>query len=456
MHFELRSKNFYRKTVTLMAPVVLQQLITVGVNFTDNLMIGGLGEASISAASFGNQFYTLFQFICMGLGSGAVVLSAQLWGRKELESMRKVAAIALRLSIVLCAAFTLFSVAFPQLIMRAFTHDEAVVAVGAPYMRLIGLTFLLAGLSSTCTYLLRSVGRVAIPLIGSAAAFFLNVFFNWVFIFGKLGAPRLDLVGAAVGTIIARAFEFCFVFGFFIIKDDRFQFRLKHLLLSGGELWRPYLKYGLPVLVSDALLGVSLALISVILGHLGSTVSAANAIVNSVINLVSVVNAGMGGASAIVIGNTIGAGDIPRARREGNSYMVLSLLMGLVLIVPLLLLEEPYFDMYSIAEETRVLAHKMMLIICCVLPLQTNAYVSSKGVLRGGGDTRFILAADSTLVWLFGLPVAALTGFVFRCDPIVPFIILRLEYPLKGIVCLIRFLSGKWIKVISAEETAGS
>ncbi len=456
MHFELRSKNFYRKTVTLMAPVVLQQLITVGVNFTDNLMIGGLGEASISAASFGNQFYTLFQFICMGLGSGAVVLSAQLWGRKELESMRKVAAIALRLSIVLCAAFTLFSVAFPQLIMRAFTHDEAVVAVGAPYMRLIGLTFLLAGLSSTCTYLLRSVGRVAIPLIGSAAAFFLNVFFNWVFIFGKLGAPRLDLVGAAVGTIIARAFEFCFVFGFFIIKDDRFQFRLKHLLLSGGELWRPYLKYGLPVLVSDALLGVSLALISVILGHLGSTVSAANAIVNSVINLVSVVNAGMGGASAIVIGNTIGAGDIPRARREGNSYMVLSLLMGLVLIVPLLLLEEPYFDMYSIAEETRVLAHKMMLIICCVLPLQTNAYVSSKGVLRGGGDTRFILAADSTLVWLFGLPVAALTGFVFQCDPIVPFIILRLEYPLKGIVCLIRFLSGKWIKVISAEETAGS
>ncbi|MGM9606943.1 MAG: MATE family efflux transporter [Oscillospiraceae bacterium] len=437
-----------------MAPVVLQQLITTGVNFMDNLMIGGLGEASISAASFGNQFYSLFQFICMGLGSGAVVLSAQLWGKKDLDAMRRVAAIALRLSIALCAAFTLFSVAFPRLIMLAFTHDQAVVAVGTPYMRLIGLTFLLAGLSSTCTYLLRSVGKVSVPLIGSGAAFFLNIFFNWVFIFGKLGAPKLDLVGAAVGTIIARVVEFCLVFGYFMWKDDRFRFRLKHLLLSGGELWRTYFKYGLPVLISDTLLGISLALISVILGHLGAAVSAANAIVNSVINLVSVVNAGMGGASAIVIGNTIGEGDIPRARREGNTYMLLSLLMGLVLIVPLLLLEGPYFSAYSIAEETRELAHKMMIIICCMLPLQTNAYVSSKGVLRGGGDTRFILAADSTLVWVFGLPVAALAGFVFHCDPIVPFIILRLEYPLKGIVCLIRFLSGKWIKDISAPKPA--
>lgn len=92
-------------------------------------------------------------------------------------------------------------------------------------MRLIGLTFLLAGLSSTATYLLRSTGKVNIPLIGSAGAFFLNIFFNWVFIFGKLGAPRLDLVGAAVGTVIARVFEFCFIFGYFILRDTNCGFR---------------------------------------------------------------------------------------------------------------------------------------------------------------------------------------------------------------------------------------
>ena len=456
MRFELRSKEFYTKTLHLMAPVVLQQLITVGVNFMDNLMIGGFGETQIAAASFGNQFYSLFQFICMGLGSGAVVLSSQFWGRKELEPMRRVAAIALQLTLALCALFTLVSVAFPQVILRVFTHEAAVVAAGTPYMRLIGLTFLLAGLSSTATYLLRSVGTVVIPLIGSAGAFFLNIFFNWVFIFGKLGAPRLELVGAAVGTVIARVFEFCFVFGYLIWRDDRFGFRLKHFFLSGGELWRPYFKFGLPVLISDTLLGVSLALTSVIMGHISEEISAAYAIVNSVVQVTCVLNVGMAGASAIVIGNTIGAGDIPRAKREGNTYVLLSLLFGLVIIIPLLLLERPYLSLYGIAGETRAMAHGMLLYGNCLwMPIQTNAYVVSKGILRGGGDTRFLLAADSSMVWFVSLPLGALAGLVWHLDPVLVYIFLRLEYPLKGIICLIRYLSGKWIKVISTQKRSG-
>lgn len=117
MQFELRSKSFYMKTLRLMVPIVLQQLITTGVNFMDNLMIGSFGETQIAAAAFGNQFYSVFQFICMGLGSGAVVLSSQYWGRKEIEPMRSVAAIALRLAAVLCAVFTVLAVGFPQFIL---------------------------------------------------------------------------------------------------------------------------------------------------------------------------------------------------------------------------------------------------------------------------------------------------------------------------------------------------
>ena len=435
-----------------MIPIVLQQLITSGVNFMDNLMIGSFGETQIAAASFGNQFYSVFQFICMGLGSGAVVLSSQYWGRKEIEPMRSVASIALRLSAALCAVFTLLAVAFPQSIIRIFTDEAAVIAVGTPYLRLIGVTFLMAGLSSTTTYLLRSVGTVHISLIGSVAAFFLNIFFNWVFIFGKLGAPRLELVGAAVGTVIARAFECCFVFGYFILKDTRFGFRVKHFFLSGGNQWKRYFQYGLPVLISDTLLGVSLSLISVILGHMGSEVSAASAMVASVVQITTVLNSAVAAASAIVIGNTIGQGDIARAKREGNSYMLLSLLFGLVMIVPLLLLERPYFSLYNIEEGTWAIAHGILLINCCFLPIQTNAYVSSKGVLRGGGDTRFIMVADSAAVWLISLPLGALAAFVWHMDPVIVYLFLRIQYPVKGIICFIRYCTGKWIKVIAAKK----
>lgn len=450
--FELRSREFYRKTLTLMLPVILQQLITIGINFMDNLMIGGFGEVSIAAVAFGNQFYSFFQFICMGLGSGAVVMSSQFWGRRELSPMRVTAAIALRVTAALCALFTLASVLWPQLILRFYSSDAAVIAAGAPYMRLVGTTFLLAGLSSTATYLMRSVGRVNIPLIGSAAAFFLNVFFNWVFIFGKFGAPALGLTGAALGTVIARAFEFLFVFGFFVLREEKFAFRLRHLFLSGASLRRTYVKYSVPVLVSDTLLGLSLSLTAVIYGHISPEISASNSITASLVQLTTVLNVGMAGASAIVVGNSIGEGAIDRARREGNAYILLSFLFGLVIIPPLALLEGPYMSLYSIQPETRAIAHDMMLCTYLMLPLQTVAYVISKGILRGGGDTRFLLLADSSCVWFLSLPLGALAGFVWHLSPFWVYFLLRMEFPLKGIVCFLRYCSGKWIQQIRSES----
>ena len=448
--FVLKDRGFYKKTLVLMLPIILQQLITIGINFLDNLMIGGFGEVSIAAAAFSNQAYGFFQFICMGLGSGAVVMSSQFWGRKETDPMRVTAAMALRVTAAICVVFTAFSMIWPDVLLRFFTNDEAVIARGAPYMRLIGATFLLAGLSSTATYLMRSVGTVRVPLIGSAVAFFLNLFFNWVFIFGKLGAPRLELLGAAVGTVIARVFEFLFVFGYFAVKEDSFGFRLKHFFLPGGALRKQYVKFSLPVLFSDTLLGLSLTLVSVIYGHISAEISAANSIAGSLVRLTTVLNSAMSGASAIVVGNTIGEGDIPRAKRQSNTYILIAFLFGLVIIPPLLLLMEPYMSLYTIQPETAEIARTMLRITFYMLPLQMVAFVISKGILRGGGDTRFLLLADSSCVWFISLPLGALAGFVWGLSPGWIYFLLNVEFPLKGIVCFIRYCTGKWIKEIRA------
>jgi len=450
MKNQLTNAAFYRKTIHLMLPVMLQQLITIGINFFDNIMVGGFGETQISAVAFGNQFYSFFQFLCMGLGSGAIVMSSQFWGRKELAPMRTVTAIALRLTVVLCAAFTAVCALFPGFVLHFFTSDKNVIAVGSPYMRLIALTFLLSGLSSTATYLLRSIGQIRVPLIGSLIAFLLNIFFNWVFIFGKLGAPRLELVGAAVGTIIARAFEFCFIFGYFVLKDKGFGFRLRHFALSGKALRGQYIKYSIPVLISDASLGLSLTITTMIIGHLGEEITAANAVVISAMQMLTVFNMGMGGASSVVIGNTVGEGDLKRAQDEGAAYVLLAFLLGLVAVPLFLLLEGPYMSLYDVSETTKSIAHGMLVCTCCMMPVQTVAYVTSKGVLRGGGDTTFLLLADSSLIWFVSIPLGALAAFVWHMSPVWVFFLLRVEYPLKGIVCFIRFCTKKWIKEIRA------
>ena len=450
-HFEWKNLSFFQKTGRFMAPVILQQLISLGINFLDNVMIGGFGETQIAAVSFGNQFYSLFNFICMGLGGGAVVLAARFWGSKELDALRRVAAIAMKLTVVLAVIASLAGIAFPGTMMRIFTNDTAMIEVGTPYMRLIGVTLLLAGLSSTSTFLLRSSGKVSVPFIGSAVGLVLNAFFNWVFIFGKLGAPRMELVGAGVGTVIARAVECLIIFGYFILKDDRVGFRVKHFLLPGGDLWKTYFKFGLPILISDTLLGVALTLDRTIQGYVGEAISAASSIVNSGIQITNIINFSMSNAAAIVVGHTIGEGDVPRAKREANTYVVCSLLLGVLMTVALLLLEQPYLSLFDITEETRRIAHGMLMVNCMWLPLQTVAYACTKGVLRAGGDTRFILFADSGTDWLISLPFGALAGLVWGLDPVIVYLILRVEYPLTGLICLIRFLSGKWLKRIPAK-----
>ena len=449
---ELKSREFYRQTIHLLIPVMLQQFITTGINFLDNIMVGSFGETSIAAASLSNQFYAIFQFISMGLGSGAIVMSSQFWGSGERDALKTIAAIALRFTAGVSAAFLLVSVIFPAGILRCYSSDPAVVEAGKTYLRLIGSTFLFAGLSSTATYLLRSTGHVKIPLISSIIAFFINLFFNYVFIFGVLGFPRLEIVGAAVGTVIARAFEFCFIFGYFCLKDRNIAYRLRHFFASDRGLLRKYVRFSLPVVISDTLLGVGISLGSVIVGHISAEFVAANSIVQTGNQLLTIGNSAMSGASAVVIGNTIGAGDTEKAYRQGVAYVVISVLFGAFCSLVIFLLQDPYLRLYAVTGETVAMAKDFFLFLIILSPIQTLAFVTSKGILRGGGDTRFLMVFDSILVWVFSLPLGALAGLVWHLPPFWIYFFLKLEFGAKGIICTVRFFTKKWIRVISAES----
>ena len=450
---ELRNRNFYQKTLLILVPVLLQQLITVGINFLDNIMVGGFGEAQISGVAFGNQFYSLFQFVCMGLGSGATVMASQFWGAKKYDELRPVAAIALRLTLGLSVIFTIFAVLAPEAVLRIYTNQPNVILAGAPYMRLVGCTFMMAGLSSTATYLLRSTNQVRIPLISSIIAFCLNLFFNWVFIFGHFGAPRLEAVGAAVGTLIARAFEVIFIFGYFVVKEKHYKFRLPNLWnLPCAHSRRTYMKYSLPVLISDTMLGIGLALISIIVGHMSEEMVAARAIIGSATQILSVINMAMAGASAVVIGNSVGDNRLDRAMKEGIAYCVIAVAIGCVGSVVLMLVGELYLFLYAVSEATLETARSLMRVVKILMPMQMLSYVTSKVILRGGGDTKFLLFGDIILLWTISIPLGALAAFVWNMSPFWVFMFLQAEYALKGLLCGGRFLSKKWIKVIAEDR----
>ena len=225
----LGDKTFYQKIVAIALPISAQQLITVGVNLMDTVMLSSMGDAKLSASALGGQFINLFQIFCMGIGMGASVLTARYWGMKELPSLRKAVTIMLRFVITLSSAFTLATIDVPEWIMRIYTPEEDIISYGALYLRWLIPTYFCIGLSLTCTIVLRSVGQVKIPLFSSIFAFFVNIFFNWVFIFGHLGAPRMEIAGAALGTLIARLFELGFICGHFFFKDKKIAYKIKDI-----------------------------------------------------------------------------------------------------------------------------------------------------------------------------------------------------------------------------------
>ena len=198
----LGDRHFYQQILQLAIPVSLQQLITVGINLMDTIMLSSMGDAQLSASSLASQFINIFQICCMGLGMGASVLTSRFWGMQDKHSLRKAITIMLRLCFVFGLAFTLATIITPEGLMRIYTNDPAIIEAGASYFRWSIPCYWLLGFSLTCTIVLRSVGQVKLPLVCSICAFFVNVFFNYVFIFGTFGAPRMEVAGASLATSI--------------------------------------------------------------------------------------------------------------------------------------------------------------------------------------------------------------------------------------------------------------
>lgn len=446
----LGDRGFYRAIAKIAVPISLQQLITVGINLMDTIMLSSMGDAQLSASSQASQFINLFQIFCMGIGMGASVLTARFWGMEDKNSLRKAVTIMLRVVLAFASAFFLATLLFPEAIMRIYTANPVTAGYGVSYLRWILPTYFCMGLSLTCTIVLRSVGEVRVPLACSVIAFFINVFFNWVFIFGHLGAPRMEIAGAALGTLIARIFELSFICGFFFFRDKRAEYRLPHLFTSCRDLAGEYLRISIPVLISDGLLALGNNSVAMIMGRIGDTFVAANSVTMVVQQLSSVLTQGISNASGIITGHTMGRGEYDKAQRQGYAFLFLGACVGCLASAVILLLRAPIIGYYHVSPEAKAISRELMDSISFIIIFQAMNSILTKGVLRAGGDTRFLMAGDILFLWAASIPLGALAGLVWHWPPFWIYSMLKIDQITKCVWCFFRLRSGKWMKKISA------
>lgn len=453
-----KNPSFYKGVFALALPIALQSLISIGVNMLDTIMVGSLGENALSATSLANSFISIYHIFCMGLGMGASVLVSRYWGMKKAadgreeeagHALKQTVCLMLRITVGLAAIFALLTVIMPGTLMKMYTSDEEIIRLGCIYFRWSVITYFFLGTGLVSTIVLRSVGQVRLPLYVSIGAFFVNLCANYAFIFGKFGAPRMEIAGAALGTLIARLFEAAMILGYLFFKDKNIRFRIRDLFMKTGSLIGEYIRISIPVLVSDAILAIGNNSVAMVIGHLGAAFVAANAITSVTQQLSTVVIQGVCQAGAIVTGQTLGLGDKEKTMQQGWMFFGLGIALGAVSAIFILAASNPIISTYKVSEETVNLAKQLMAAISFIIIFQATNSIMTKGVLRGGGDTKMLMLADNVFLWVLAIPLGILAGFVFHWPAFWIYVCLKSDQIVKTFWCLIRLKSEKWIKKIS-------
>ncbi len=444
------AKNFYKDLRNVVQPMAIQNLISSAVNSADVIMLGYIGQTAIAASSLaGNVAFILFM-ISTGLSSGLVMLGAQYWGKKDTESIKTLLGIGLRICCTVEIIVALIAAFYPRILMLIFTKDEALIIEGCKYLRAASFSYVCLSFSQMFQAGFKSIERVKIVTITSTTSLFLNIGLNAVFIFGLFGVPKMGIIGVGIATSIARFIEMviCFIYAG---RQKDVHFSVSCIFRHNKLLTRDFIRYSMPAVGNELVWGAAFAMYSVIMGHLGEDIVAANSVVNTVRQLGSVLCFGMAYGGAIVVGKYMGAGDMEVAERNASRLARVTILSG-VLGAVLLLCMYPVLPYIADLNETAAHYRNVLLFI--------NAYsligasintVLICGIFRAGGDSKFGFIADSINMWAVSVPLGLLAAFVFKLPPLWVYFILFLDEFEKMPFVIRHYYKKGWLRNITRD-----
>ena len=430
-------------------PIALQNLLTYMTGMMDTVMLGQLGEVELSGASLANQFGTIYMVLTFGVASGANVLLSQYWGKGDTASIRSILAVAYRVALLLSLLFTAAAFLFPQAILSCFTPDQEVIAAGAGYLSIVCFSYTLNGMTNVMLMSLRSVGTVGISVLVYITSFFVNTALNWVLIFGKLGFPAMGMAGAALATVIARGVEFA-IAGIFLLRfEKKICYSLGAFLRYDHSFRRDFFQNVTPVMLNELAWSLGNSMVLVGMGRMGRDFVTANSITNITVQVASVFIIGLSNATSVVVGNGIGAGEVRRTKDLARAILVVGAGFGAMVAGMILLLRGPVIGMYNIPEATRLLTRQVMASAALVTFFQALSFIGLMGILRGGGDNRFVLFCEAFFLWGIAIPAGFAAGLWLGWAPPVVYLLLRSDEIIKICVALPRIWGGQWVRDVT-------
>lgn len=446
-----KSNNFLKTVFALTIPMALQNLINVGVVSTDVIMLGKLNEISLSAASLASQLQFVLTIIFFGIGSGATVLTAQYWGKKDIKSIEKIMGIAIKISFFISLVFFILTFFFPKYAMSFFSNDLNVINEGVKYLRIVSFSYLLSSISVVYLILLRSVEKVLISTLIYALSLLINFVINYILIFGYFGFPRLGIQGAAIGTLIARIFEFSAVL-FYNHKNKNFvSLKSKYILREDLFLKRDFFKYSTPTILNELFWSAGIATSSAILGRLGTSVVAANSIAGVVRQMAMVVVFGLANTTAIMVGKEIGSHNYRAAEKFAKKFLYFAFIFSLIGAAMIYFISPFIIKYYAMSDEIRNYLSFSLNILLYYTLLQGVNTILIVGVFRAGGDTRAALYLDLFSLWAWSIILSSIAAFYLKLHPKIVYFLIMSDEIVKFPAAIWRYKTKKWLKNVTRD-----
>lgn len=450
--FSRGKRGFYRTALALAIPIAFQNLLTSCATLIDTAMVVGLGNTATSAMGVATRFGFLLNVTCFGFASGCSALLSQYWGAKEEKNILRSLGIALVIALGFGALYGAALALFPGTLAGIFTDDPAVTALAASYLRIFAIAVPFLVFSQILCIALRSVECVRIPLASSAIAVGINVAVNYTLIGGHFGFPALGLRGAAVGTVTSCTVQSLFLLGCILAKKTPFRGTWHDFLAFDRAFCGKYFRTALPVLLNETMWALGTNVYVTVLARQGVENHSGYTLFENVQQLFFVFFVGICGACAVMVGMQVGCGEHREAYRTAKRFAVMTPLAGLVLGGLLILLRYPLLSLFPIETEgARQVAADCLFFYGLWIPVRMIPYTMVCGIFRSGGDTRTGCIVDMIGLYGMGIPALFFTAYVLRPTHFVVLVAVMFiaEDLLKGVICVLRFRSRKWIRQIT-------
>ncbi|HBP25744.1 MAG TPA: MATE family efflux transporter [Acholeplasmatales bacterium] len=456
------NKAFYKTVLLISLPVMLQQGLSSFVNFLDNVMVGSLGTEAISGVAIANQLTFVYNLCIFGALSGASIFATQFFGAKNVDGIRSCFRfkwlIGVAVFLVALLVIGLFSEPLISLFLNeseeAVGDPELVLSLSHDYLQIMLLGLLPFALSQVYSTSLRETKHTIIPMVSGIIAVVVNFGLNYILIFGHLGFEAMGVRGAAIATVVSRVFELGVLVAYVHVFRKNYPFIqgiYKTLRVPWDLVKRISLK-GLPLLVNEFFWSMGMTTLFQIYSVRGLMVVTALNISSTFSNLFMVIFSSLGSATAIIIGQHLGASELEEAKDASRKLLFLTFVVTVILGSTLIITSKYIPQFYNTTADIRDLATQLMMVAGLFFPMYAfnmQCYFT----LRAGGVTFATILFDSVFLWVVMIPFGFILTHWTGTSILLVYFFVQLSELIKSVIGYAMIKKGIWLKNIVAKPT---